>query len=396
MLKPENQNNQPRVLIFYPALAPYRIKLFNALVEIFRLRLILLHENHTDQKFDQKKFRGQTKADHGYLLNGFTFLSRTIRFGVWREICKFKPDIIITREFDPTTLVVAVRRLIQAAPFRHVIWTADNPESVAADNFIRRILRWLVLPRIDGLIVLSDEAGHLYRTRYRANVPIRASAVLHEEESFRRELYQSTDIAKFLSVKYSLVGKRILLYVGRLSPEKRIDRLLKTFSSIYKTIPDVVLVLVGNGPEQDSLQALAKSLGVSDRVLFTGRLENQPLYAWYLLGQLFVLPSELERFASVVNEALLAGIPAICSDQAGARVLIKNGINGTVVDASNQTELETAIRLWLEKIIPFTTASLKIIRPSLMTMSFKSTVDGFASIVETVLEKKSCEVKVLK
>lgn len=111
------------------------------------------------------------------------------------------------------------------------------------------------------------------------------------------------------------------------------------------------------------------------------------LYAWYLLGGLFVLASQFEPFGAVVNEALLAGIPVVCSDRAGARVLIQDGINGTVVDASDKIRLQSAIHLWLLRSAPLDPAKL-VVRPSLMRTTFQQAVDGFVSLLETVNQGK--------
>ena len=155
-----------RLLMFQPALPPYRIDLFNALAARCDFRVVFLQENLQSQAFDQERLRGMLAADHGYLRRGLTIKHRTVRFGVYREMRRFLPDVVLTYEFSPTTWSVMADRALAARPYAHVVGTDDNPSSVMGDSWLRAASRGLVLPHIDGLIVLSEEAARMYRERY--------------------------------------------------------------------------------------------------------------------------------------------------------------------------------------------------------------------------------------
>src|SRR3954468_16913640 len=150
-----------RLLLFHPALPPYRLDLFNALAKRCELRIVFLRENLLSQTFDQKRLRAALEADHGYLTRGITFRKRTIRLGVQEEIRRFAPDVVITPEFSYTTLGVLANRNLRQQSFAHLVWTDDNGSSVQRDTSFRIAARKLVLPRIDGLIVLSEQAAQL-------------------------------------------------------------------------------------------------------------------------------------------------------------------------------------------------------------------------------------------
>ena len=68
-------------------------------------------------------------------------------------------------------------------------------------------------------------------------------------------------------------------------------------------------------------------LGIDANVRFVGRYEGEELTAWYRVSQVFALASHIERFGAVVNEALISGLPAVVSNNVGARILIDEGIN---------------------------------------------------------------------
>ncbi len=384
---PNASTEKSRLLIIHPALPPYRLHLFNALAERCHLKLIFLRQNLLNQKFDQATLVAQLTADHVYLTRGITLLKRTLRFGIRAEIARFKPDVVVTHEFSPVTVAVAIQRLFRNNSFRHVVWTDDNPESISCDTLVRRLLRRFIFPRIDGLICLNQEAVLLYQSRFNAMLPLGICPILHEETIFCDSIARAKPAARKLIGIHQLEGKRILLFVGRLVTEKRIDRLLHAFSQLYDSFADICMVLVGDGPQRERLQELAEELGVADHVIFAGRVEGEQLYAWYCLGGLFVLASEFERFGAVVNEALLSGMPVVCSNKAGASALIQEGVNGTVVDASNSTELRSAILNFLQRIAPLSISDLAQSRPSLMTTSFNKSVDGFLSAVNISLKK---------
>ena len=370
-----------RLLIIHPALPPYRLHLFNALANRCQLKLLFLLKNLLDQKYEQEKLVSQLKAEHGYLTRGFVLLKRTFRYGISDSIKRINPDAVVTTEFSPATIAVAINRFYKKKPYKHIVWTDDNPESIHRDTFVRRFLRKVLLPRIDGLICLSQESASLYQSRFGFTKKIGISPILHDESIFRESIIHSCPLARELIKTHSLENKRILLFVGRLAKEKRVDRLLRAFALLRNQLPETCVVLVGDGPLRGYLQGLSSELGLGDRVIFPGHVEGTQLYAWYRLGGVFAIASEFEPFGAVVNEALLAGMPVVCSNKAGARVLIKEGLNGSVVDSSDSAQLKLAIKYWLQRTNPLSLDLLKEFPPSLMVTSFQKSVEGVLSVV---------------
>ena len=374
---------QKKVLIFHPALAPYRIDLFNALAERCDLRIVFLQANLLNQKFDQDRLRRKLSASYGYLSTGIKLMKRTICYGVWSEIDTFNPDVVVTSEFTLTTLSVAAKKAISSS-YSHVLWSDDNLKSVIPDILIRRVVRRMMLQCIDGLLLLSEESAELYRTRYGATLQMGIIPILRDEAKFRKGLALAQGKALSALEMHKIDGKRIVLYVGRLSQEKRLDRLIDAFDNVHRHVPDAVLVLVGDGAESRDLKIRTEAKRVKDRVVFAGRSEGDELKAWYLIGSMFALTSSYEPFGAVVNEALLAGMPVVCSDRAGARVLIENGVNGVVVNAGDKSALEDALIHWLMREKPVSASEIANLRPSLMRTSFKEVVDGYVGLFERV------------
>ncbi len=112
---------------------------------------------------------------------------------------------------------------------------------------------------------------------------------------------------------------RRILYVGRLAAEKNLETLLRAFRIALsrQTPARLSLVLVGSGPEESRLRALAAALGIQDHVEFRGAITQDGLPPIYQSADVLVLPSVSEPWGLVVNEAMLCGLPAIVSDRCG-------------------------------------------------------------------------------
>lgn len=132
----------------------------------------------------------------------------------------------------------------------------------------------------------------------------------------------------------------IVLSVGTLKPVKRHDLLIHAFARLQKR--EAVLVILGEGQERESLEALVESLGLQGRVLLPGYVrETAP---WYRHADLFVLASDHEGFGNVIVEALEHGLPVVSTDcPAGPREILEDGRYGALVPVGDAESLSTAM-----------------------------------------------------
>ena len=120
-----------------------------------------------------------------------------------------------------------------------------------------------------------------------------------------------------------------IVTVGRLEHQKGQDLLLRAFVA-SPACRDLDLVILGRGSLEAKLKALARSLGIADRLRFEGFVANP--WAWIAKARLFVLPSRWEGCSSAVGEALACGAPALVTDcEFGPRELVEHGTSGWVV-----------------------------------------------------------------
>lgn len=130
--------------------------------------------------------------------------------------------------------------------------------------------------------------------------------------------------------------------VCRLSPEKGLPILLQSIKIAQDVIPNLSLVIVGDGPEKNSLLWLTKNLGVENRVKFVGWQDN--LARWMINFDLFVLPSvKREAFGLVLLEAMALGKPVVASRIGGIPEVVEHGQTGVLVESSNPEMLAQEI-----------------------------------------------------
>lgn len=133
-----------------------------------------------------------------------------------------------------------------------------------------------------------------------------------------------------------------LVALGRFTREKGFDLLLRAYAACPKDPAGWPLVVAGDGPDRDALAALAKELGIQERVRFPGRVRDP--FGLLRSSDLFVLPSRYEGFPNALMEAMSCGLAVLAFDgSSGPRELIQNGYNGLLVPSENVRELAGAM-----------------------------------------------------
>jgi glycosyltransferase involved in cell wall biosynthesis len=144
-----------------------------------------------------------------------------------------------------------------------------------------------------------------------------------------------------------LEGKRVVLCVTRLVPIKNLPLLLQAIADVRARVADVVLVFVGEGPQQPALEAQARSLGISDAVIFAGYSAQEDTPSWYRTADVFALPSDFDNSPNVVLEAMACGLPVVATDVGGLRDYVEPPRNGLLVPKGSCAELAAALQSML-------------------------------------------------
>ena len=140
-----------------------------------------------------------------------------------------------------------------------------------------------------------------------------------------------------------LDGGFVVTSIGRFIPLKRFDRLVTAVGRLRDRAPDVRLVLIGSGPAEPALRALAAATGVADRVRFAGRLPHAEVMRHLRASDLFALVSTHEGFSHVLLEAMQAGVPAMATDVGGNRETLEDGGCGRLLASAEPDAIAAAI-----------------------------------------------------
>jgi glycosyltransferase involved in cell wall biosynthesis len=136
-------------------------------------------------------------------------------------------------------------------------------------------------------------------------------------------------------------GNRVL-FVGRLTTEKRIDVLLRAFARLDPAL-DATLDIVGGGDQRKFLDQLTTELGLDDRVTFHGRTSEEDLRRLYSRATVFTIASIAELQSIATMEAMASGLPVVAADAVALPHLVHNGVNGYLFEPDNVEELTARI-----------------------------------------------------
>jgi glycosyltransferase involved in cell wall biosynthesis len=173
-------------------------------------------------------------------------------------------------------------------------------------------------------LVIAPSAGVrevLYRFGVSAHIEVVPNGV---DLSPFSGITESVDRSKFGFTDSDI----LLVYTGRLGPEKNLPFLLRAFAGIAKSYEDVGLLMVGNGPEYDNLVDRVQHMGIADRVHFTGLVPYDDLPRYLATADAFVTASITEVHPLSVIEAQAAGLPVLGIQSPGVSDTVKDGETG--------------------------------------------------------------------
>lgn len=256
----------------------------------------------------------------------------TYRHHLIEELIEWKPDVIHSQcEFFSFQFALRISKHTDA-PIIHTYHTLYEqyvpyviPGKRLGQNLVR-ILSRKRLENVDQVIVPSYKVEDalleygLYNTI--CVVPSGISLEQHrqritaeERREKRHELGISDDQTVFLNL-------------GRLGTEKNLDELMDYFAAAAKRRTDIVFLIVGDGPARTQLEKQAESLGIADRVIFTGMVLPEKVHEYYQLGDVFISASTSETQGLTYVEAAANGLPLLCKKDLCLKDVLLPGENG--------------------------------------------------------------------
>lgn len=189
--------------------------------------------------------------------------------------------------------------------------------------FATRVLRRLTYSRAGCVTLLTRES----REWMEAHIPGVRAAVIPNPVNFPLP----EGAPRVMPQEYIAPHRRLLLAVGRLSPEKQFERLIAAFAIVARRHPSWDLVILGEGPERGRLELHTASARVADRVKLPGRVGS--VGEWYRRADLYAMSSAFEGFPNTLAEAMAHGCAVVSYDcDTGPRDMIRDRQDGILVN----------------------------------------------------------------
>jgi glycosyltransferase involved in cell wall biosynthesis len=255
---------------------------------------------------------------------------------VWRlarAIAAFRPHLLHAHDYKTNLLGLMLGRCFRIP----VLTTLHGYVTRGGRLELYYLFDRLSLPRMDHVVCVSDDLDRHARV---TRVPRRRRSLI-ENAIDTDEYIRRTELAVAKRREGFLQGQLVVGAVGRLSPEKGFDILIRATHQLGQAGADVQLVIAGEGSARPQLEALIDQLGMHDRVRLVGhRTDPRDLYE---AMDVFVLSSHREGLPNVVLEAMAIGVPVVATRVAGIPRLISDGVNGTLVTPGSVEELTTGL-----------------------------------------------------
>lgn len=247
-----------------------------------------------------------------------------------RAIDALRPHAVLSAFAHPNWVTGLALALARSKP--GWITRVSSPPALTDPRWMRPVMRW-AYARADRVVANAEALAALV-------------ARVYPEAGTITTLPNATDFDQLDSlaaepVPAPLPGRRRVLAVGRLVPEKRLDLLVSAAGGLAERI-DLEVVICGDGPERGNLEAQARQLGLGDRVRFCGFVQNP--WAWMASADVFALTSDMEGLPNALVEAQALGIAAVATDcPTGPAEIIAPGQTGLLVAPGDSSALTAAL-----------------------------------------------------
>ena len=168
---------------------------------------------------------------------------------------------------------------------------------------------------------------------YGVTTPISIIPTGIDTSHFSKENFAAEEI---LALRHSLgleADTPVVLSLGRVAKEKSIDVVLGAMPTLLERLPNVKMVIVGEGPEKEHLEALASNLGIAEHIIFTGGKPWTEIGKYYQLGDVFCSASVSETQGLTFAEAMAAGVPVVAKDDPCIHNIIDHGKTGLLFES---------------------------------------------------------------
>ncbi len=197
--------------------------------------------------------------------------------------------------------------------------------------------------------------------------------------NFRKDQFKPEEILELRKSLGLQADTPVIVSIGRLAKEKSIDVVIGALPKLIEKLPDLKMVIVGEGNEMENLSSFAESIGVREHILFTGGKPWKEIGKYYQLGNVFCSASVSETQGLTFAEALAAGVPVVAKKDECIENIIDDNVTGMLFEANED------LPDLLYRVLTDETLSNRLSKASVEAMEALS-VDAFADSVEQLYQ----------
>ena len=337
------------------------------------------HEVHVFTKLDE----GLPKESslEGFYVHRIPW--RQIRFlggllfwiNAYRLLKRTKSDIIHAQNIGIGRFVYLLNKSLKKP---YVIWArGSDVDSLFTDKKVDALKKGL--KKADAVISLTDDMKDKIKKACDREIFVIPNGI--DLEQFKG--LSKKDLRKKFGLNKT---DKTILYVGTLRPVKGLTYLIRAMKTIDDK--DAKLLLVGRGPDRENLEELVKKLKIEKSVKFVGRVPNKDVFEYMCASDVLVLPSLSEGFPNVILEAMASGLPVVTTNVGGLPEIVKDNVNGFLVDLENSEQLSEKLSLLLKNDALRRTISKNNLNEA-KKYSWESVIDQLEKVYFKICEMKN-------
>jgi glycosyltransferase involved in cell wall biosynthesis len=345
-----NARNKIRIAVVQNIVVPYEIPLLSRLATLpeIEMKVFFCAENYRGRKwrirhdftFDYEILPGLTVEAAGFESSfNPTIITRLI---------KYHPDVIVLSGGtygNPTMMMGFLTGILRKIP---IIYRSDEEENARdASSFVAKILSVVVERAIikhSRAIICPGDKARIYNLQRGATddkIFISPYTTTDDTRFVERSEYYRL-IKESIKDEFKIREEKLILFVGQLEKGKGLLYLLEAFRAVHELMNNVGLIILGEGSLKNELMNLCRQEGLN-AIYFPGFVDGENKIKFYSISDIFILPSLVDLWGIVVNEAMLCALPVIISRAAGASEMVIDGLNGFIVKEGDSKELTNAI-----------------------------------------------------
>ena len=308
-------NRKIRLALMTNMIAPYRIPLLSLLSEQFDLLVL-----HGGKEANRDSWRNLEAAlpnakvvrawgwqiRHAKKVNGKVFDEKFIHItpGFLWHLLRFRPDAIISNEMGFRSMTALTYGTVFRKPVW--IWWGGTPHSERGIGTMRKVLRKVITFWADRWVTYGQTS-----TEYLLSLGVKRDRILQSQNSIDEERFNAS-----VEPAWAILPRPVVLHVGQFIERKGIGLLLDAAAILQQNGYEFSLLFVGDGRDKQAVEQRVQALGLKN-VQFRPAQSPDKMPSVYRSADLLVFPTLEDVWGLVANEAVLSGIPVLCSKYAG-------------------------------------------------------------------------------